>query len=202
MEKKGILVGLTGQTGAGKTTVSELLRSRGYVVIDADIVARRVVSKGKKCLLDLTLEFGIDILSADGSLNRKKLGDIVFADRQKRIRLNQITFPYIQEEIFSEVERLRRKGEAVIFLDAPTLFESGTDKDCDRVVSVIAPESLRLRRILARDPITEQEAKSRMRSQYDDDFYIRRSDYIIENSGDLNELRVRVMEMLDFVGAQ
>ena len=201
MHNEAIVVGLTGQTGAGKSTVSEILISRDYPVIDADVVARRVVSKGKKCLLELALEFGIEILNVDGTLNRKKLGETVFTDKQKRIRLNQITFPYIQEEILNEVERLRQKGVPVIFLDAPTLFESGTDQYCNKVVSVIAPQTVRLERILERDPITPQEAQSRMRSQHDDAFYTQKSDFVIQNNGDLSELRVRVMEMLDFIEA-
>lgn len=197
MENNCIVVGLTGQTGAGKSTVSRLLSSRGYRVIDADIVARQVVQKGNECLLELALEFGTRILDAEGNLNRRKLGAMVFADRAKRQRLNQITFPYIQEEIRTQLEALRRSGEPVVFLDAPTLFESGSDRFCDKVVSVVAKKSLRLARILARDKITEQEAENRIASQFDDEYYQSRSDFTIRNDSDLTALRIQVLEMLD-----
>lgn len=199
MEGKTIVVGLTGQTGAGKTEVCRLLTANGCRVIDADIVARRVVEKGTRCLVDLALEFGIGILNADGTLNRRNLGSIVFSDRDKRLKLNRITFPYIQQEILAELQRLREKGEAAVFLDAPTLLESGTDAYCDRVVSVIAPLELRLERVLRRDGITREEALGRIRSQHGDEFYTSRSDFVIENSGDIASLRVQVMEMLDAV---
>lgn len=197
--QQGLLVGLTGQTGAGKTLVSKVLSSRGFRVIDADIVARQVVAQGAKCTLELALEFGIGILNTDGTLDRKKLGSIVFSDREKRIKLNHIIFPHIQEEIFSQVEQLRLKGEQVIILDAPTLIESGTHKKCDRVVSVIAPMPLRLARIMERDKITEEEAVLRIRAQHGDEYYTSHSNFVINNDGDMSELRVKVMELIDYI---
>lgn len=199
--KKTIIVGLTGQTGAGKSVVSGLLTDRGFRVIDCDKVARQVVEKGTSCLLDLSIEFGTEILNADGTLNRKRLGAIVFSDKAKQKRLGQITFPYIQEEIFTMVTRLRDSGEQVVFLDAPTLIESGTDKSCDKVVSVIAPAEERFIRIVRRDDLTAEEAERRMKAQHDDAFYTDRSDFVIVNDGDMTALRVKVMEMLNAVGA-
>lgn len=199
MERINGLAGLTGQTGAGKTLVSSMLAGHGLRVIDADLVARSVVAKGSKCTLDLAVAFGIGILGADGTLNRKKLGDIVFADKQKRLMLNKIIFPYIQEEIFAQVEAMLREDPDVIFLDAPTLIESGTDKRCGRVVSVIAPLEQRLQRVIARDRISEEAALLRIRAQHDDEFYTSRSDFVIENNGDINDLRVKVLQLIDFV---
>lgn len=196
-EQKSVVIGLTGQTGAGKSTVSAMLADRGFRVIDADLVARQVVEKGKKCLIDLALEFGIEILDGEGNLNRRKLGRMVFADREKRKRLNQITFPYIQEEILEQIEGFRRKGDTVIFLDAPTLFESGSERFCDRVVSVVAPRELRRERILVRDELTFSEAENRMSSQQDDEYYASRSDFVIRNDGSMTHLRVQLIEMLE-----
>lgn len=193
---KECLIGLTGQTGAGKTLVSTLLKSHGVHVIDADVVARQVVAQGARCTLDLTMAFGIEILNSDGSLNRRQLGSIVFADRKKRALLNKISFPYIQEEIFLQVEELHNKGTMMIFLDAPTLFESGTHTRCDKVVSVIAPLEMRLERIIDRDKISREDALLRIKAQHDDEFYTSRSDYVIVNDGDLSQLRTKVDEML------
>ncbi len=197
MYSKRILVGLTGQTGAGKTVVSDYLQQKGYQVINADAVAREVVAKGSRCLSDLVLAFGVDILQADGTLNRRKLGDIVFADSGKRKTLNRITFPYIQEEIFSRVEQLQQGGADLLFLDAPTLFESGSHKRCDRIVSVIAPPDIRLMRILRRDGITEEQAKARMAAQHQDEYYTSRSHHIIVNDGSLQNLYAQVDRVLD-----
>lgn len=199
IHNKSVVVGLTGQSGAGKSTVSALLASHGCHIIDADVVARQVVQKGKKCLLDLAVEFGIEILDGDGNLNRRKLGAIVFSDAEKRDRLNRITFPYIQAEIRDEIACCRLAGKTMIILDAPTLLESGSDSFCDKVVSVVAPEELRLRRLLERDlKYTREELESRIAAQHDDEFYISRSGFVIRNDGSMTHLRVQLMEMLEY----
>jgi len=196
MGKEGLLIGITGQTGAGKTMVCRLIESSGCHIIDADLVARKVVAKGSKCTLDLAVEFGIEILNIDGTLNRKKLGNIVFEDKQKRLRLNRLTFPYIQEEIFSQVERFRQIDKKPIFLDAPTLIESGTNKKCDKIVSVIAPVGIRRQRIIERDNLTLEETNARISAQHEDEFYTSQSDFVIINDCDPESLKERVMEML------
>lgn len=192
-----MIIGLTGQTGAGKSTVSQILRDQGAAIVDADQVARQVVGCGSGCLAEIALEFGIGVLQADGTLNRRKLGDIVFHDKQKLRRLNQITFPYITREIQETIDRHKREGTQWIILDAPTLFESGSNKMCDKVISVIASPELRRNRIMIRDNITEEQADSRIASQHEDEFYTQRSDYVLENSGDMAALRVQLLELLD-----
>ncbi|MDR2933118.1 MAG: dephospho-CoA kinase, partial [Oscillospiraceae bacterium] len=106
----------------------------------------------------------------------------------------------IQEEIFATVKKLRESGEQVVFLDAPTLIESGTDAYCDKVVSVTAPAEDRFVRIVRRDNLTAEEAGRRMDAQHDDEFYASRSDFVIRNDGSMTDLRLRVMEMLNAVG--
>ncbi len=170
------VIGLTGQTGAGKSTVSTVMREKGIPVIDADLVAREVVETGKSCLVELALEFSAIILNADGSLNRRKLADIVFGNREKLDRLNQIIFAYIIEEIKERIGALDEAGHyRMVIIDAPTLFESGGDAICDEIISVIAPESHRLNRIVIRDRLTGEQAAKRMASQYPDSYYIERS---------------------------
>ena len=195
-----LVVGLTGQTGAGKSVVSGLLTARGFQIIDCDTVARQVVEKGKSCLLDLSIAFGVEILNPGGTLNRRKLGSMVFGDREKQKILNRITFPYIKEEIFAVIDRLHQSGVPAVFLDAPTLIESGVHKNCDKVVSVIAPPEERFLRIIRRDNLTAEEAGQRMSAQHDDDFYRQQSHFVIVNDGDMTGLRVKVMEMLDVLG--
>ena len=177
------VIGLTGQTGAGKTTASEALRAGGLPVIDCDLLAREVVNHSKSCLGDLVLAFGCEIIDHNGELNRRRLSGIVFNDRAKLRRLNAITFPHILRRIEEEIERYRRRGAAALVLDAPTLYEAGADKLCYAVVAVTAPEEDRLRRIIARDGLSEEEASARIRSQHDDAFFRARANFLVENTG-------------------
>ena len=104
------VVGLTGQTGAGKSSVSKIMRSQGLAVIDCDEVSREVVDKEKRCLADMALEFSIVILNMDGTLNRKKLASIVFSDKQKLSKLNELIFPYIKEYVRNKIDALKRRA--------------------------------------------------------------------------------------------
>jgi dephospho-CoA kinase len=191
------VIGLTGQTGAGKSSVSRILRSQGLAVIDCDQVSRDVVADEKQCLADLALEFGIMILNADATLNRRRLGALVFGNRERLERLNAIIFPHIREEIGRRLAALEQRGAELAVLDAPTLFESGADADCDYIVSVTAPQDLRLNRIVVRDHLTDDEARRRMASQQDDAFYASRSDFVIVNDGDPQDLHLKTLEMLE-----
>ncbi len=146
-----ILVGLTGQTGAGKTVAGQFFADKGFGVINCDLVSRKVVSDGSDCLDRIVEEFSDKILSPDGTLDRQKLAMIVFTNNQKLMKLNEIILPYITEKIFGVVDFLIESGFKTIVLDAPTLFESGLDKKCDIIVSVIAPEKDRVYRIIKRD---------------------------------------------------
>ena len=193
---KNMILGLTGQTGAGKSTVSDYLRGNGIQVIDADKIAREVVQTGSCCIADIALEFGCEYINIDGTLNRKKMARTVFNDKVKLKKLNDLMFPYIIEELENEVARLRREGEGIIVLDAPTLFESGADRDCDYVVSVTAEESIRKERIMSRDSMTEEEAMERINAQHDEEYYKSRSWQVIENNGTVAELKTKTSILL------
>ena len=190
------VVGLTGQTGAGKSSVSKIIRSQGVEVIDCDLVSREVVAKEKRCVADLALEFSISILNIDGTLNRKKLGSIVFSDKQKLQKLNEIIFPYIKEYVFNRIDELEKMQVKLVVLDAPTLFESGLDADCDSVVSVIAPVVQRQNRIVIRDHLSDEEARNRIGSQHNDEYYTSRSQLVIVNDGDTHELHIKALELV------
>ena len=196
MKQNTAVIGLTGQTGAGKSTVGESLLRRGAAWVDADLIAHDVADNEKVCLADLALEFTIDILNVDGTLNRKKLADIVFHDKVKLRRLNEIIFPYIIRAIEAELARLRAEGHHYIVLDAPTLFESGCDRYCDVIISVVADEQLRLQRILGRDGLTHEEAEARIQAQHRESYYVRRSDFVIENNDTVDTLCLKVAEVM------
>lgn len=191
-----MVIGLTGQTGAGKSTVSAYLRENGIAVIDADKTARDVVETGSACIADIALEFGCEYINMDGTLNRKKMAKTVFTEKEKLKKLNALMFPYIIERIQDEIKQLRQKGEPIIVLDAPTLFESGADKDCDYVVSVTADPALRMQRIVRRDNLTQEEAMQRISAQHDEEYYKSRSWKVLENNGSVDELKNQTSVLL------
>ncbi len=181
-----MVVGLTGQTGAGKSTVSKIFASNGFSIIDADQVARKVVEKGTKCLDEIADFYGSCVINDDGTLNRKALAGIVFSDKAKLETLNTITYPYITGEILRQIRVHSMKGEKLILLDAPTLFESRSDDFCEIIISVLADADLREKRIISRDGLTQDQARRRMNSQLDEEFFRSHSDYIIHNNGNID----------------
>ncbi len=191
------IIGLTGQTGAGKSTVAAWLRAHGTVCIDADRVSRAVVEPGTAALKEVTAAFGKEMLSADGTLNRRALGSLVFADEAKRKQLESILFPHIIADIRRQLEKAEKNGAAVAVLDAPTLFESGLDKICTRTVGVVADENRRYERIVSRDGLTADAAKARMNAQKSEAFFCTHCDEIIENNGDREALEKRIREVFD-----
>lgn len=174
------VIGLTGQSGAGKTTVCKVFRENGFVVINADVIARQVTEKGTECnrvLNDVFPEFFIN-----GELDRVTAAKAVFGDRELLNLYSSIMYPYITAMILSEIREYRELGRNLILLDAPTLFEAKANDFCTMIVSVICNEETRARRIAKRDNIDEEMIRKRFSSQHDDEFYISRSDYVIYNN--------------------
>ncbi len=187
-------VGLTGGSGTGKSSAARIFAEKNFVVIDFDKLSRKVCEKGSACLSELCGYFGNSIMADDGSLIRKKLGEIVFSDSAKLGILNKITHKYILEEAEKIMAENRDKK---ILLDAPLLFEAELDKKCDFVVSVTAPADKRARRIERRDGISAESAKKRIQSQKSDEYYTSRSDFVIRNDGDISQLERRTYEIID-----
>ena len=196
-ERKTMIIGLTGQTGAGKSTLSRMFSEWGVEVIDADKVARYTIENSKECLMDLVLEFSTEVIHPDATLNRPKLAEICFGDKKKLKRLNEITFPYIIRAIGRKLEEACGRGVKMVLLDAPTLYESGLDKRCDRVVAVIADAETRTRRIIERDKMTEEDARRRVNAQNNDAFYTSRADDILTNDGELGALRLVFIDLFN-----
>lgn len=187
-----LIVGLTGQSGAGKGEFSRIFKSfDGVYCLDTDTTAREVVEKGKPCLKELCEYFGNEILESDGTLDRKKLASIAFADEEKHKNLNRITHFYVVEEIKKWLDDVKKEGAKVAIIDAPLLFESGADSLCDITVGVLAPYTTRLKRILKRDKIDKKSAKLRLDSQPKDEFFEEKCDYIIANNGSLKNLSIK-----------
>lgn len=181
MTEKRFIIGLTGQTGAGKSTVAKILEENGLFIINADSVAREVVEKGEPTLLKLANSFGDDILNSDGTLNRKLLASRAFSSRENTDLLNSITHPAITERIRLKIFQAFENGEKAVVIDAPQLFESGENEMCDIIVTVAAPLEIRLHRIMNRDGVTEDEAALRINAQLSEEYYIKNSDIVIRN---------------------
>lgn len=173
------LVGLTGKTGAGKSTVSEYLSEKGAYIIDGDIVAREVLSVDETLITQLCNTFG-DILNVDGTLNRKKLAAAAFCSAENTDKLNSIMHPAINKLINSKAEKAFENHNVVI-VDAAAIIESGFADGCDILVVVHAPFDVRKNRIIKRDNLSEKDALIRMNGQKDDDFYLSKADFVVRN---------------------
>lgn len=172
---KPFTIGLTGPTGAGKGFVGEELKKRGFKIIDCDYYVRKAEEKGSPVLEELAAEFGDDILT-DGELNRRLLAQRAFESKEKTDALNRIVHPKV-------IDLCRQQADGLCVLDAPQLFEANAQDDCYKVITVVAPDEMRLERILKRDNLTARQAFIRMNAQFDNDYYIKRSDYVIYNDG-------------------
>ncbi len=199
---KAMVVGLTGPIGSGKSVVAAVFCDNSYKLIDADKLAKKVVEKGSKTLVDLADAFGEDIIEKDGTLNRKLLSQRAFESSKNTLLLNSITHPAIIELVKKQIEDYTAQGYLKIIYDAPLLFESKSDALCDKIVTVIAKREHRIQRVKKRDNMSDEQIKKRMSAQHDDSFYTDRSDYVIFNDGSLENLLFdahRVITALDEV---
>ncbi|MFP7171861.1 dephospho-CoA kinase [Terribacillus sp. 7520-G] len=191
----GIVIGLTGGIASGKSTVSDLFREYDIPVIDADVVAREVVEPGEPALAAIVDAFGAEILLPDGTLDRPKLGGIIFRDPQKREVLNGIVHPVVRERMTAERDRLKSKHPAVV-LDIPLLFEGKQLHLVDKVVVVCVDPQVQLERLMLRNSLTEQEALDRIGSQMPLDDKAARADAIIDNNGSREETKEQLKQLL------
>lgn len=176
-----LILGLTGKTGAGKSTVAAYLREKGCFIIDGDEAAREIVLPGMPALKSLSEEFGKDIINADGTLDRKALAKKAFSSRENTELLNKITHPFIKRRFEELIAFAKKEGYRTAVIDAAALLESDCRELCEKIIVVHAPEDVRLERILKRDGITREQAYIRMNGQKDDDYYLSRADFIIRN---------------------
>ena len=189
--------GLTGGIGSGKSTAAALFRERGVPIVDADELAREAVAPGSAGLAEVQAAFGPQILAADGSLDRKQLGTLVFADSQARSRLNAITHPIVRRLSQERFRALDAQGVTLAGYDVPLLFEVGLDAVLRPIVVVTAREATQLERILARDGISEQAARERIAAQLPLADKQKRADHVLYNNGGLDALAAQVDALLE-----
>ena len=193
------VIGLCGGIGSGKSSVSSIFMKNGIPVIDADRIYHDLTSSKSKCLDELVLAFGEDIISC-GALNRQRLAKIVFASdgaREKLDLLNSITHKHVLNEISGIIRGLEDRGHNIVVVEVPLLFESGFNKNCDTIISVISPREMRIKRVMERDSISYEDVEARIDSQKPDSWLIDHSDYVINNNQDLLSLENQVISILN-----
>lgn len=178
-----LIIGLTGTSGAGKGYLYQYLNEEGVIFSDTDEIYHRMISRPGECVDSLKKEFGEDIINEHGGVDRKKLGSIVFGDKEKLEKLNSITHTLILERIRQTIIIAKMQGFKYFYVDAPLLFESGFNKECDYVIGVTAPVDIRIERIIQRDGISREKAFERIKNQKDDSFFAENCNFTVINDG-------------------
>lgn len=195
-----MIIGITGSSGAGKSTVCEILEAYYKVtIINADKVARKLSKRGTNYVIDIISKFGKSIVDENGELKRRKLAEIIYNDPKKREELNKCTFKYIKKEIERQIKKAQTD---TIIIDAPLLFESELNKICDKVIGVISNRELQIERIVARDDIDYEDAEKRLNAQQTNEFYMNKCDAIIENNNNLKSIKENVEKIAKTYGIE
>ena len=193
--KKQLVLGITGGSGSGKSQVCKLLASMGALIIDADEIGHAVTAR-PDVLREIEVEFGSEVINSDGTLNRKALAKIVFSSKDALEVLNVIT----HKKIFDEVEKILSETDAeVIAIDAAILQKTRLRTLCSFVIAIVAPANVRVRRITARDELDEEDALKRINSQPSDSEYAHGADFVILNTGNVENLNRRVIEIFEAI---
>lgn len=190
-----MIIGLMGGSGSGKGAACKIFTTLGGYCIDADKTAHLLMKRGNKCYAEIVDFFGTEILSEDGEINRAILGPIVFSDKEKLKRLNEITHKHIREEIKNDILKNKDKYKFIV-VDAPLLVESGLDKAADTVCLIYADTKKRIERIMQRDNISEEKARLRIKNQMSHEEERLYASSLIENNGSLEELEEKIKKYI------
>jgi dephospho-CoA kinase len=194
-----LIIGLTGGIATGKSTASHILSEQGIPVIDADIIAREAVMPGKDAYEKIVAFFGEEVLLSDKTLNRAKLGDVIFNNSEKRQKLNQIVHPAVRSEMKKQAELYLSSGNPLVIMDIPLLFESKLTHMVDKTWLIYTHPDIQLRRLMERDGYSEEQALSRIKSQMPIDEKKELADIVIENNDTKEELKQKLRRLLQEV---
>ncbi|HLQ74370.1 MAG TPA: dephospho-CoA kinase [Bacillota bacterium] len=180
-------IGLTGGIASGKTTISELFRTLNVRVIDADVIARDVVKRGRKPYEKIVQSFGNNILLDNGEIDRQKLGKIIFAQKEKRELLNQIVHPAVRKQMLEERDRYLKEGHQLVVLDIPLLFEGDLTHLVDKTIVVYVRRDVQFERLVTRNQLSTDDAEQRIASQMPLEEKVKLADATIDNNGTVEE---------------
>ncbi|MEE1262903.1 dephospho-CoA kinase [Ruminococcus sp.] len=192
------LIGLTGQSGAGKSTAAELFEENGMTVINADALVAEIYESSPACLKSVAASFGADIINPDGTLNRQLLARRAFESKDNTALLGAIVHPFV----IAETLKILKTLSGTVVFDAPQLFESNMDAVCDVIVSVTADEGVRAGRIIERDGLTREQARERISAQHSEEFFRSHSDYILENNGNILRFKAQTSALIEKIQAE
>ena len=191
-----MIIGLTGSIASGKSTVASMLKEYGLPIVDADLVARQVVEPGSETLQQIAAAFGADVIQADGTMDRAKVGALIFNDEAKRTQLNRIIHPAIRAEMLRQRDGYIAAGERNVVMDIPLLFESKLQSYVEKIIVVSVSEETQLARLMARNTFSEEEATARIRSQLAMDVKEAGADAVINNNGSVEETAAQLHAIL------
>jgi dephospho-CoA kinase len=191
-----MIIGLTGSIASGKSTISAMLKEKGYPIIDADLVARLVVEPGTSTLSEIERVFGDQVMNKDGTLNREALGQLIFHEPAKRKQLNDLMHPAIRAEMLRQRDELFERGEKTLIMDIPLLFESRLQHFVDKILVVSVTEEMQLERLMQRNSLSEEEAKARIQSQLPISEKEKGADAVIYNNGSIEQSKVQLERIL------
>jgi dephospho-CoA kinase len=198
-----LIAGLTGGIASGKSTVAGCLREAGAKIIDADRIARQVVSPGQPAYAEICAQFGNGILAPDGGIDRAALGRIVFENTALRRRLEAIVHPRVGIEIDAQIQQITlAEPDAVIIMDIPLLFETGRTHGLAQIIVVYVPASVQLDRLMMRDGLDRRDAMARIASQMPIDEKATKADIVIDNSGTLAQTRAQTLKAYQQLAVQ
>lgn len=191
-----MIIGLTGSIATGKSTVSRMLKEKGYPIVDADEISRQVVEPGSIVLEKIADAFGKEVIDQNGGLNREKLGSLIFNDQLKREKLNAIMHPAVRQEMIRQKESWLEKGFNTVIMDIPLLFESKLQSYVEKIIVVSATPSIQRDRLMARNNLTGEEADARINSQLPISEKEKGADAVINNNDSLEETERQLDEIL------
>lgn len=191
-----MIIGLTGSIASGKSTISAMLKDKGYPIIDADLVARLVVEPGTSNLQEIEREFGSSVINKDGTLNREALGKLIFNDPAKRKQLNDLMHPAIRSEMFRQRDEHLKSGQKTLIMDIPLLFESRLQHFVDKILVVSVTEEMQLQRLMNRNSLTKDEATARIQSQLPISEKEKGADAVIYNNGTIEQSKEQLERIL------
>lgn len=190
------IIGITGGIGSGKSTVSNIIKSKGFPIIDCDEISRNITKNDSLVLREIRNCFGEDIFDERNNLRRKALADIVFANKEKKKQLEKIVTERVINIVKTEIKKYSDEGKTTVFIDAPLLFETSLDELCDLCFVITADVDIRIKRVMKRDLMSREEILERIKNQMPDEYKIEKADGVIDNSRTVEELKKNVERLI------